>query len=260
MDGVPVSPYCSLPHQIDAWFRAFKKAKAMCGTPGTQKRIPTEKEIAYLDGLVRGVYAARDLPRGITLTADDVYLAIPLQKGQISCRELMNNEIFIAPCGKDQPVMIDMIDGPYAHYEELDDSCYYQRGRDRSAAAVANTLYCQTAAAASPSSRMRRHMKLISIVTPCYNEEENVEEVYRRVKEVFASLGSYRYEHIFIDNASTDSTRGDPPPAGGRRQERQGHLNSRNFGHIRSPYYAMLAGPRRRRHPHSSPTCRTRPS
>ena len=57
MDGVAVSPYCLLPCQIDAWFRAFKKAKAMCGTPGTQKRIPTEKEVSYLDGLVRGVYA-----------------------------------------------------------------------------------------------------------------------------------------------------------------------------------------------------------
>ena len=49
-------------------------------------------------------------------------------------------------------------------------------------------------------------MKLITIITPCYNEEDNAEICYRRIKELFASLGTYRYEHIFIDNASTDRT------------------------------------------------------
>ena len=49
-------------------------------------------------------------------------------------------------------------------------------------------------------------MKLISVITPCYNEEDNVEICYRRIKELFASLGNYRYEHLFIDNASTDRT------------------------------------------------------
>src|ERR1700692_1963859 len=63
-DGVKVSPYCSLPHQVDEWFRAFKKAKEMCGAPGRQKRQPPRKEIEYLDALVRGVYAKTDLPAG----------------------------------------------------------------------------------------------------------------------------------------------------------------------------------------------------
>src|SRR5581483_7809008 len=49
-------------------------------------------------------------------------------------------------------------------------------------------------------------MKTISIVTPCFNEVENVEELYERVRAVVASFGRYRYEHIFIDNASTDGT------------------------------------------------------
>ena len=48
---------------------------------------------------------------------------------------------------------------------------------------------------------------LISVVTPCYNEEENVDLLYLKVREQFHALtGKYTYEHIFIDNASTDKT------------------------------------------------------
>ena len=83
-------------------------------------------------------------------------------------------------------------------------------------------------------------MKLISIVTPCYNEEENVEEVYRRVKEVFAALGRYRYEHIFIDNASRDNTQAILRRLAAEDKNVKVIINSRNFGHIRSPYYGML--------------------
>jgi polyisoprenyl-phosphate glycosyltransferase len=83
-------------------------------------------------------------------------------------------------------------------------------------------------------------MTLISVVTPCYNEEDNVEEVYRRVKAVFDVREDCDYEHIFIDNASRDQT-----PAILRRLAAQDKhvrviLNTRNFGHIRSPYYALL--------------------
>ena len=48
--------------------------------------------------------------------------------------------------------------------------------------------------------------RLISVLTPCYNEEANVEALYERVRAVFAKLDGYRYEHLFIDNASTDRT------------------------------------------------------
>ena len=47
--------------------------------------------------------------------------------------------------------------------------------------------------------------KLISIVTPCYNEEENVDELYQRIADVMSTL-PYEYEHIYIDNCSTDNT------------------------------------------------------
>jgi sialic acid synthase SpsE len=127
-DGAKISPYCSLPEQIDAWFKAFNKAKEMCGAPGTYKRMPPAKEIAYLDSLVRGVYATRDLPEGHVLSGDgDVYLAIPLQKGQISCRELMRGEVLLKPVKKDAPIMIDSIDSPYASVGSLT-ALIYNRG------------------------------------------------------------------------------------------------------------------------------------
>jgi N-acetylneuraminate synthase len=131
MDGVPVSPYCSLPEQVDIWFKAFQKAKEMCGAPGTQKRMPPEREIKYLDALVRGVYAKRDLPEGYILNHDrlneDLYLAVPLQKGQISCRELMSGEILTRACNMVEPIMIDSIDSPYSTNDNLR-KIIYQRG------------------------------------------------------------------------------------------------------------------------------------
>jgi len=49
-------------------------------------------------------------------------------------------------------------------------------------------------------------IQTISVLTPCYNEADNVDALYERVKAVFEGLGKYRYEHVFIDNASTDGT------------------------------------------------------
>lgn len=129
MDDIPVSPYCSLPEQVDTWFKAFHKAKEMCGAPGTYKRIPPEKEIKYLDNLVRGVYIKHDLSAGHILSDNDVYLAVPLQKGQISCRELMRGEVLLKECKQDRPIMIDDIDSPYAHNQNLK-QVIYERGID----------------------------------------------------------------------------------------------------------------------------------
>ncbi len=126
-DGVAISPYCSLPEQVDTWFKAFQRAKRMCGAPGTQKRIPPKKETDYLDSLVRGVYARHDLPAGHVLHDDDVYLAIPLQRGQISCRELMRGEVILQSVKKDGAIMIDAIDSPYAQISSLTD-VIYRRG------------------------------------------------------------------------------------------------------------------------------------
>jgi glycosyltransferase involved in cell wall biosynthesis len=81
--------------------------------------------------------------------------------------------------------------------------------------------------------------KLISIVTPCYNEEANIDELYARIVAVMATL-PYDYEHICIDNASTDSTVRKIKDIAARDKRVKLIVNARNFGHIKSPYYAIL--------------------
>ena len=82
--------------------------------------------------------------------------------------------------------------------------------------------------------------KLISIVTPCFNEEGNVEEVVREVRNVFSKLPDYDYEHIFIDNDSTDSTQSKLRALAANDSKIKLIFNNRNFGHIRSPFHGLL--------------------
>jgi glycosyltransferase involved in cell wall biosynthesis len=82
--------------------------------------------------------------------------------------------------------------------------------------------------------------KLVSVVSGCYNEEENVRECYEQVKKVFADLGTYRYEHIFIDNASKDQTVAILREIAAKDKNVKVIVNARNFGHIRSPHHAMI--------------------
>lgn len=85
-------------------------------------------------------------------------------------------------------------------------------------------------------------MKKISIVTPCYNEEDNVNEVYQRVKAVIENnLPNYIYEHIFIDNASEDSTVELLKDIAVKDERVKIIVNSRNFGHMRSPVHGIFA-------------------
>jgi|HubBroStandDraft_4_1064222.scaffolds.fasta_scaffold47572_2 glycosyltransferase involved in cell wall biosynthesis len=83
-------------------------------------------------------------------------------------------------------------------------------------------------------------MKTISILTPCFNEEENVEELYNRVRAEIANLDKYRYEHIFIDNSSGDNTVAVLRRIASRDHNVKVIVNARNFGHIRSPMHAFL--------------------
>lgn len=116
-----LSPYCSTPEQVAEWFQAFKKAREMCGAPGIAKTPSPQKEIDYLTSLVRGVYARQDLPAGHVLSANDYYLAIPLQKGQLSCRELLNDQVLAQDIQQDAPLMVDSVDSLYNHDKTLKD-------------------------------------------------------------------------------------------------------------------------------------------
>jgi polyisoprenyl-phosphate glycosyltransferase len=94
--------------------------------------------------------------------------------------------------------------------------------------------------APSPVPARSAGQRLISVVSGCYNEEGNVRECYEQVKKVFEEIGRYRYEHIFIDNASQDGTAAILREIAAKDKNVKVILNARNFGHIRSPYHAML--------------------
>lgn len=81
--------------------------------------------------------------------------------------------------------------------------------------------------------------KLISIVTPCYNEVDNIDELYQRIAAVMATL-PYDYEHICIDNCSTDGTVKKIKEIAACDKRVKLIVNARNFGHIKSPYYGIL--------------------
>jgi glycosyltransferase involved in cell wall biosynthesis len=82
--------------------------------------------------------------------------------------------------------------------------------------------------------------KTISIVTACYNEEENVLNLYNQVREVMAGIGRYEYEHIFIDNSSRDNTVAILKSIAAQDKNVKIIVNARNFGHIRSPIHALF--------------------
>jgi dolichol-phosphate mannosyltransferase len=81
---------------------------------------------------------------------------------------------------------------------------------------------------------------LLSIVTPCFNEEDNINELYKRVHETISTIGKYRFEIIFIDNNSSDNTVNKLKEIAHKDARVKIIVNTRNFGHIRSPYYGIL--------------------
>jgi N-acetylneuraminate synthase len=122
-NDVPVSSYCSLPEQADTWFKAFNKAKEMSGGSSSAKRIIPIDEIKYLDALVRGIYLKKDLQAGHIIDSstfnDDFKLAVPLQKGQLSTREVINGTVIKNTLKANSPLRIDDISGPISETESL---------------------------------------------------------------------------------------------------------------------------------------------
>ena len=82
--------------------------------------------------------------------------------------------------------------------------------------------------------------KTISIMTPCYNEEANVLNLYNQVREVMAGIGKYEYEHVFIDNSSQDNTVAILKSIAAEDKNVKIIINSRNFGHVRSPMHGLF--------------------
>ena len=83
-------------------------------------------------------------------------------------------------------------------------------------------------------------MKKISIVSSCYNEEGNVGEMYTEVRKVFSELPQYAYEYIFIDNCSEDRTVEVLKEIAKNDKNVKIIVNTKNFGHIRSPFYGIM--------------------
>lgn len=81
--------------------------------------------------------------------------------------------------------------------------------------------------------------KKISIITACYNEEENVPILCERIRKVMQALPQYDYEHVFIDNSSTDKTVDLIRKEIAQDKHVRCIVNARNFGHIRSPFYGI---------------------
>ena len=105
------------------WFKAFRKAEEMCGGSTDRRRVLPKDEVRYLDALVRGVYAKRDLDVGYEFNSatfsEDFYLAIPLRKGQLSCREILNGQKLTEPIKTTEPLTIEHVDGPYSESDHL---------------------------------------------------------------------------------------------------------------------------------------------
>jgi len=129
-DGKEISKYSSTPQEMDEWFKSWHKAKIICGSSAQQRICPLEEEVNFLDNYIRGVYFKKDIKIGQTINAEDIYLAIPIQKGQISVRELMLGDygfILNKDCKQDNAMMIDDIDCEYSKNKQLKD-IIYKRG------------------------------------------------------------------------------------------------------------------------------------
>ena len=82
--------------------------------------------------------------------------------------------------------------------------------------------------------------KRITIFSPCYNEETNISALYNRVCKVIDGSPNYDFEYVFIDNASTDETLNVLKTIAEKDKRVKIISNTRNFGHVRSPYYGLL--------------------
>ena len=122
-DGITVSPYCTLPEQADEWFSSYRKSLEMLGNSEKSRRTISREETEYLDALVRGIYVRRPLKRGYVFDKssfdNDLYLAVPLQKGQLSTREMINGLVLERDVDPDNPLLLEDIESKFLNSESL---------------------------------------------------------------------------------------------------------------------------------------------
>ena len=82
--------------------------------------------------------------------------------------------------------------------------------------------------------------KIISIICPCFNENDVIENFYKELYFVTNKIKNYSFNYIFIDNCSTDGTKEKLLKFAKNNKDVKLIFNSRNFGHIRSPYWGFL--------------------
>lgn len=116
---VHMAAYNMLPEQCETWFSTYRLIKQMCGDPSDTLRVPPCKEIDYINEHVRGLFAKRDLACGDTVSLDNFYMAVPVHRGQLSCREVMWGGTLARDVKKDSPLMIDSVYADYLKDEQL---------------------------------------------------------------------------------------------------------------------------------------------
>jgi len=82
--------------------------------------------------------------------------------------------------------------------------------------------------------------KTITILMACFNEEENVNELYRRLIDAINKIPSYDFKFLFIDNSSVDKTVEKLDQLAQQDPRITIIVNNSNFGHIRSPYWGLI--------------------
>ena len=80
---------------------------------------------------------------------------------------------------------------------------------------------------------------LITVVTPTFNEQDNIEKVYNSVKEVFNHIPDVEYNHVFIDNASKDNSQNILRKIASKDKKVKVIINRTDYGHIKSPFHAI---------------------
>ncbi len=107
-DEIKLNAYSSTPEQIDKWLESHKRASILCGSKDRQPTSTLEQ--ASLDGLRRGVFAARPIKKGHLLTRDSIYFAMPYVEGQLESGSWREGYRAIQDVLPNQPVLNNAVD------------------------------------------------------------------------------------------------------------------------------------------------------